>query len=129
MKKLSLYIFLVLMFLSKSSIAKNIPHPMEFNGSDKEKKNVIAFIESNIHEIYCENELLKDMCTNTLLRVMEEEELNAFKKLIKAKDKTILNKIIQTYCKNPLIEGMCMYSLILTMYEEGVKASGQKLTW
>ncbi len=102
---------------------------MDFNGSDKEKKNVIAFIESNIYEIYCENELLKDMCTNTLLRVMEEEELNAFKKLTKAKDKTILNKIIQTYCKNPLLEGMCMYSLILTMYEEEVIASGQKLTW
>ena len=81
---------------------------MDFNGSDKEKKNVIAFIESNIHEIYCENELLKDMCTNTLLRVMEEEELNAFKKLTKAKDKTILNKIIQTYCKTSQNKGLLL---------------------
>ena len=73
--------------------------------------------------------MLKSMCTNSLLRMMEEEELNSFKKLTKAKEEVILNNVIQTYCMNSLLEGMCMYSTILMMYEEEVKASGKKLTW
>ena len=129
MKKLSLYIFLVLMFLIKPSIAKNIPHPLDFRGSEQEKKKIITFIEKNVYEIYCENEMLKSMCTNSLLRMMEEEELNSFKKLTKAKEEVILNNVIQTYCMNSMLEDMCMYSTILMMYEEEVKASGKKLTW
>ena len=69
------------------------------------------------------------MCTNSLLRMMEEEELNSFKKLTKAKEEVILNNVIQTYCMNSILEGMCTYSTILLMYEEEVKASSQKLTW
>ena len=38
MKKLFLYIFLVLIFLIKPSIAKNLPHPLDFRGSEQEKK-------------------------------------------------------------------------------------------
>jgi hypothetical protein len=60
---------------------------------------------------------------------MEEEELNSFKKLTKAKEEVILNNVIQTYCMNSMLEGMCMYVTILMMYEEEVKASGKKLTW
>ena len=73
--------------------------------------------------------MLKSMCTNSLLRMMEEEELNSFKKLTKAKEEVILNNVIQTYCMNSMLENMCMYSTILMMYEEEVKASGKKLTW
>ena len=73
--------------------------------------------------------MLKSMCTNSLLRMMEEEELNSFKKLTKAKEEVILNNVIQTYCMNSMLEGMCMYATILMMYEEEVKASGKKLTW
>ena len=80
----------------KPSIAKNIPHPLDFRGSDQEKKKIITFIEKNIYEIYCENEMLKSMCTNSLLRMMEEEELDSFKKLTKAKEEVILNNVIQT---------------------------------
>jgi len=61
--------------------------------------------------------------------MMEEEELNSFKKLTKAKEEVILNNVIQTYCMNSMLEAMCMYSTILMMYEEEVKASGKKLTW
>ena len=129
MKKLTLYIFLCLIFFSKPSIAKNIPHPLDFNGSEQGKKNIISFIEKNVYETYCENEMLKSMCTNSLLRMMEDEELTSFKKLTKAKEETILNNVIQTYCLNSMLEDMCMYSTILMMYEEEVKASGKKLTW
>jgi len=110
--------------------AKNILHPLDFKGSEKAKKNVISFIEQNVHEIYCENKMLKSMCINSILRMMEEEELNSFKKLTKAKEESILDNIIQTYCQDDsMLEGMCTYGIILMMYEEEVKASGKKLTW
>ena len=109
--------------------SKNIPHPKDFKGSEQEKKNIISFIEKNVNEIYCENEMLKSMCTNSLLRMMEDEELTSFKKLTKAKEELILNNVIQTYCMNSMLEDMCMYSTILMMYEEEVRASGKKLTW
>ena len=128
-KKLTLYIFLFLIFFNKPTFAKNIPHPLDFNGSEQGKKNIISFIEKNVYKTYCENEMLKSMCTNSLLRMMEDEELTSFKKLTKAKEETILNNVIQTYCLNSMLEDMCMYSTILMMYEEEVKASGKKLTW
>ena len=109
--------------------SKNIPHPKDFKGSEQEKKNIISFIEKNVNKIYCENELLKSMCTNSLLRMMEDEELTSFKKLTKAKEEVILNNVIQTYCMNSMLEDMCMYTTILMMYEEEVRASGKKLTW
>jgi hypothetical protein len=62
--------------------------------------------------------MLKGMCTNSLLGMMEEEELNSFKKLTKTKEEVILNNVIQTYCMNSMLEGMCMYATILVMYEE-----------
>ena len=128
MKKLVLFIFLSLMWCNVG-LTKNIPHPIDFKGSEQEKKNIISFIEKNVNEIYCENEMLKSMCTNSLLRMMEDAELTAFKKLAKAKEEAILNNVIQAYCMNSMLEDMCMYSTILMMYEEEVRASGKKLTW
>ena len=113
MKKLTLYIFLCLIFFNKPSIAKNIPHPQDFKGSEQGKKNIISFIEKNVYKIYCDNEMLKSMCTNSLLRMMEDEELTSFKKLTKAKEETILNNVIQTYCLNLMLEDMCMYQPFL----------------
>ena len=127
-KKLVLFIFLNLMWCNVG-LTKNIPHPIDFKGSEQEKKNIISFIEKNVNEIYCENEMLKSMCTNSLLRMMEDEELTSFKKLTKAKEELILNNVIQTYCMNSMLEDMCMYTTILMMYEEEVRASGKKLTW
>ena len=127
MKKILL--FLVLVFISSPSIAKNIIHPLDFKGSEREKEMVISFIEKNMHEQYCENEMLSSMCTNSLLRMMEEEELESFKKLTKAKEGSILNNVMQTYCQNSMLDNMCTYSMILMMYEEEVKAAGDKLSW
>ena len=82
---ISCTLFLALIFFNKPTFAKNIPHPLDFNGSEQGKKNIISFIEKNVYETYCENEMLKSMCTNSLLRMMEDEELTSFKKLTKAK--------------------------------------------
>ena len=50
MKKLTLYIFLCLIFFNKLTFAKNIPHPLDFNGSEQGKKNIISFIEKNVYD-------------------------------------------------------------------------------
>ena len=80
-------------------------------------------------KLYCENELLESMCTNSILRMMEDEELNSFKQLIQAREQKILRNVMSTYCDNAFLESMCTYSVILMMYEEEVKASGKKLNW
>ena len=122
-------IFLIFIFFSTPSIAKNIIHPLDFKGSAQEKENVISFIEKNVNEIYCDNEITSGMCSNSILRMMEEEELDSFKKLTKVKEESILNNVIQTYCHNTMLEDMCMYTTILMMYEEEVRASSENLSW
>ena len=123
-----LLIFFVL-FCSSNIFGKDIIDPLSFSGSQSEKNAVISFIERDVKKTYCENELLESMCTNSILRMMEEEELQSFKKLIYAKNKNILNKVINTYCNNSLLESMCTYTIILMMYEEEVTAAGKKLDW
>ena len=59
------------------------------------------------------------------LRMMEKENLNAFKELLKAKNKSILKRVEKTYCDI----GMCNYSTILMMYKEESKAANQSLEW
>ena len=123
-----LLIFFVL-FCSSNIFGKDIIDPLSFSGSQSEKNAVISFIERDVKKTYCENELLESMCTNSILRMMEEEELQSFKKLIYAKNKNILNKVINSYCNNSLLESMCTYTIILMMYEEEVTAAGKKLDW
>tara|TARA_Y100001936_G_C15565304_1_gene404331 strand:- start:90 stop:470 length:381 start_codon:yes stop_codon:yes gene_type:complete len=126
MKILLTFFFL---FCSSNIFGKDIIDPLSFSGSQSEKNAVISFIERDVKKTYCENELLESMCTNSILRMMEEEELQSFKKLIYAKNKNILNKVINSYCNNSLLESMCSYTIILMMYEEEVTAAGKKLDW
>ena len=59
------------------------------------------------------------------LRMMENENLNAFKKLTTKSNTTLLRNVIKTYCDI----GMCNYTTILMMYEEQNKASKETLKW
>ena len=120
---------LFVLFCSSNIFGKDIIDPLSFSGSQSEKNAIISFIEKDVKKTYCENELLESMCTNSILRMMEEEELQSFKKLIYAKNKNILNKVINSYCNNSLLESMCTYTIILMMYEEEVTAAGKKLDW
>tara|TARA_B100001175_G_C19306418_1_gene540758 strand:+ start:587 stop:757 length:171 start_codon:yes stop_codon:yes gene_type:complete len=56
---------------------------------------------------------------------MEQENLNAFKELLSAKNKTLLKKVEKTYCDI----GMCNYSTILMMYKEEANAASKSLEW
>ena len=57
--------------------------------------------------------------------MMEQENLNAFKELLTAKNKSLLKKVEKTYCDI----GMCNYSTILMMYKEEERASNKSLEW
>ena len=61
----------------------------------------------------------------SILRMMEDENLDAFKELLKVKNESILKRVEKTYCDI----GMCNYSTILMMYKEESKAANQSLEW
>ncbi|ORM74419.1 hypothetical protein HA48_03930 [Pantoea wallisii] len=100
-------------------------HPLDFNGSDAQKQEVIDFIQSRVKADYCNGQL--DMCQPTTLRMMEQQNLSAFKKLTQAKDRKVMDRVIKDYCNGSL--DMCNYTTIEMMYQQNLKASGEKLTW
>lgn len=106
------------------SFAKFI-NPMEFDGSEAQKNEVIQYIKDRVHKDYCEGAL--DMCQESTLRMMERENLDAFKQATQAKDKKIMDKVIKDYCHSAL--DMCNYSTINMMYNENMKASKESLQW
>ncbi|QIX95262.1 hypothetical protein [Cedecea sp. FDAARGOS_727] len=110
-----------------SSFAANagFVHPLDFDGSEAQKQEVIKFIQAKVKADYCDGQL--DMCQPTTLRMMEQENLTAFKKLTQANDRKVMDRVIQDYCDGGL--DMCTYTTIEMMYQENVKANNQKLTW
>lgn len=110
-----------------SSFAANagFVHPMDFDGSEAQKQEVIQYIQGKVKAAYCEGQL--DMCQPTTLRMMEQQNLKAFKKLTEATDRKVMDRVIKDYCKGSI--DMCNYSTIQMMYNKNVKADTQKLTW
>ncbi len=98
-------------------------HPMDFQESQKDV--VINNIKKQVRKDYCEGSV--DMCQDVTLRMMERENLNAFKKLTTAKHRKIMDRVIKDYCNSSV--DMCNYVTILMMYETNLKASSQQLTW
>lgn len=121
MKKLLFFTFL---FASLSAFADFV-HPMDFDGSEAQKKRVIKIIKERVRKDYCNSEL--NMCQETTLRMMENENLRAFKQSTKAKNRRIMDRVIKDYCYSGL--DMCNYSTIFMMYQENLKASQQSLKW
>lgn len=100
-------------------------HPMDFDGSQAQKDEVIEYIRAHVQADYCNDDL--NMCQPSVLRMMEKENLDAFKKLTKVADRNIIDGIIDSYCNSGL--DMCNYSTILMMYKENFKASRETLEW
>ncbi len=111
--------------LTSTSVLADFVHPLDFDGSEAQKQEVISYIKDRVKADYCDGKL--DMCQPTILRMMENENLEAFKKLTKASDRKILDRVIKDYCKRGL--DMCTYSVISMMYEENAKANKQELSW
>ncbi len=115
----------ILLGISTLANASNFVHPMDFNGSEREKAQVIDYIKDRVRHDYCDSGI--DMCNNTTLRMMEKENLKAFKELTQAQDRSILNRVINDYCNSGV--NMCNYTTLNMMYNENLKASQENLSW
>ena len=118
MKKIFLLLFL---FQSTTLFSQSFISPINFVSTEKNKKDVISFIEKNVYQTYSSI----GMDDPSTLRMMEKEELKSFKELTQVYNKSLLRSVINTYCEI----GMCNYSTILMMYKEQEKSSNEKLTW
>ena len=118
-KKL-LFSFVILLFTS-NLFSQSFISPIGFIPNETNKEKVISFIKKQVKEDYS----AIGMDDPSTLRMMETENLNAFKKLIKVTNTSILRDVIKTYCEI----GMCNYSTILMMYNEQNKASKETLKW
>lgn len=100
-------------------------HPMDFDGSEAQKQQVIQYIKDRVKHDYCDGQL--DMCQATTLRMMEQQNLDSFKKASQAKERAIMDRAIKDYCHGGI--DMCSYDTIWMMYQENLKASNEDLSW
>lgn len=124
MRKLILTCTLCTSVFSVNALA-NFIHPMDFTGSDKDKTEVLNYIKERVKHDYCNSGV--DMCQETTLRIMEKQNLDAFKKASKATDRKIMDRVILDYCNSGI--DMCNYQTISMMYDQNLKASKQEITW
>lgn len=120
-------LLLSVVLLSFSSIvySSDFIHPMSFSNTEAEKERVVEYIETRTDYEYCG--LTSDMCYEKTLRMIERENLNAFKRLISVTNKKVLNNIIEDYCSDEV--NMCNYVTIEMMYHKNLRSSKEKLTW
>jgi len=116
-------IILILLTVCSFSVSAEFIHPSEFNNSDTQKETVMAYIKDRVKKDYCKT---IDMCQEVMLRMMETENLDAFKRLTRAKNRKVLDRAIHDYCG---MVDMCTYQMIEMMYDENVKAETKELTW
>lgn len=119
MNKIISSIFIAL--ISITSYASSLIHPHSFKGSDIEKKQLIKQIQQAAKA----KSVLIGMNDPTTLRMMEKEELNAFKSLLKNSNKQLLDISIEQACG----AGMCDYSSINMLYQQHVQSNSSELEW
>ncbi|POW59040.1 hypothetical protein C3408_05580 [Candidatus Pantoea alvi] len=113
------------LLLTSAAANAGFVHPLDFDGSEAQKKEVISYIQKRVKADYCDGQL--DMCQPTTLRMMEKQNLNAFKKLTKVTDRQVLDRVIKDYCQGTL--DMCSYTTLEMMYKQNAKATKQELSW
>jgi hypothetical protein len=114
-------IAVILSALPAFVLAADFVHPLEFKDTKAEKERVINFIKENVKATYTKI----GMGDPLTLRMMEKEELQNFKNLIKVKNRKLLDNVITQYCNI----GMCNYNTIFMMYNEQLNASKKSLSW
>jgi len=118
MKKLFIIIGV---FFTTSLFAQSFVSPIGFTSNETNKQKVISFIKKQVKDDYS----AIGMDDPSTLRMMENENLKAFKELITVSNIPLLKNVIKTYCDI----GMCNYTTILMMYNEQNKASKKSLKW
>ncbi|MCQ1060844.1 hypothetical protein LRP52_41420 [Photobacterium sp. ZSDE20] len=119
MKKLLISVTVLLSFSAQADFL----HPLQFDGSEMHQNRVVTYIQERVRKDYCDT---IDLCQEVMLRMMEQENLGAFKRLTNATHTDILDRAIADYCG---AIDMCTYQMIEIMYNENVSASQQQLTW
>lgn len=114
-------ITVLLLTFSMNVFASDFVHPLDFKGTNKEKRKVVEYIIKNVKKTYG----AIGMDDPSTLRMMEKKEIDLFKKLARVKDRKLLDRIITTYCGI----GMCNYTTIFMMYNKELNASKESLTW
>ena len=117
----NIFLTLLTIFFTSCLFSQSFVSPIGFVGNEINKQKVIAYIKKQVKEDYS----AIGMDDPSTLRMMEKENLDAFKKLTKVSNIMLLKKVIKTYCDI----GMCNYSTILMMYNEQNKASKETLKW
>ncbi|KKM72972.1 hypothetical protein LCGC14_1415180 [marine sediment metagenome] len=115
---------LFFLFISFNLLADFI-HPMDFDNSKAQQNRVIEIIKNRVKYDYCDSGL--DMCQPMMLRMMESENLKAFKNASQVNNREIMDRVIKDYCSSGL--DMCSYTNIFMMYQENLKASKESLSW
>jgi len=108
-------------FVSVTVFSQSFVSPINFVSTEENKQSVIAFIQKQVKEDYAKI----GMDDASTLRMMEQENLKAFKELTTVTDVALLKKVIKTYCDI----GMCNYTTILMMYNQQEKDSKKSLKW
>ena len=119
--KTKLYLICTLLFIPLLSWGADMVSPINFDPTPINQNKVILFIKQNVKETYSQI----GMDSESILRMMEEEELRCFKELTQVQDIDLLKKVKRRYCEI----GMCTYSTIYMMFNEEVKASRRNLEW
>lgn len=115
------WLLALILYNSAVCSAATILNPMDFDGTEDQKKQVIESVTSMVKKDYCEK---IDMCQESTLRMMEKQNLDAFKKATKATDRKIMDAVIHDYCRKI---DMCNYDTIWMMYKQNFEASHKAL--
>jgi hypothetical protein len=118
-------ILLVFLLITPIYAFADFIHPMDFDGSEAQKTRVIEIIKARVKKDYCEGAI--DMCQSTTLRMMEKQNLDAFKKATSATNRKIMDRVIKDYCTGAI--DMCAYTTIMMMYNQNLQANEKKLNW
>ena len=94
---------------------------MDFDNSEEMKDKVISFIKFKVKK----NLEFIDSYNNMNARMMEKEELNAFKELTREKDRETMDRVINDL----LFIDSLDYINLKMMYNEEKQAGNEELTW
>lgn len=116
-----LFSFLFCFVLCVPVFAYEFVSPIGFQPTEENKSAVVNYIKESVKAEYS----AIGVESETTLRMMEKQNLVAFKKLLNATNKDVLARVIRQYCEI----GICNYVTIEMMYKQEMKAKGESLQW
>ena len=115
------FIVIVAMLLPLPVMAEFV-HPMDYDGSFKQKRFLIDYIDERVRYEYCYK--TKDSCRNTTLRMKLRQNMNAFEEATQAENRTLMDAAIAHNCSDAVDE--CNYPSILKHYKQALSETVKK---